>query len=255
MTRKGEKGSFVDYSVIIPAYNEQYYIGETLDSLLNEIKKVTEFIAEVIVVDNNSTDKTSQISKSRGVRVVFEPENQISKARNLGAKNANGKYLIFIDADTQVSAKLLRIALKSLRSEDAGGGGSTLIFDTNQNQFFLGTFVPLLWSWISKNFKFAAGSFIFCRKEIFEKISGFSEKLFAGEEILFSQRIKKECKRNELKFLIVENYPVVTSSRKLEWYSSFQILIFIFIPIIFPWALRFRTLCSFWYRRPNHNKK
>ena len=59
MTRKGEKGSFVDYSVIIPAYNEQYYIGETLDSLLNEIKKVTEFIAEVIVVDNNSTDKTS----------------------------------------------------------------------------------------------------------------------------------------------------------------------------------------------------
>ena len=88
------------------------------------------------------------------------------------------------------------------------------------------------------------------RREIFEEIGGFSDKLFAGEELLFSQQLKKECKKNGLNFLIFEDFPVVTSSRKLMWYSNFRILMFIFIPIIFPWALRFRSLCSFWYHRP-----
>jgi glycosyltransferase involved in cell wall biosynthesis len=218
--------------------------------LLAQIKDTSEFIGEVIVVDNNSSDETSQIAKSKGVKVVFEPQNQISRARNLGAKNANGKNLIFLDADTKVSAELLKIVLNALNSNDSSGGGATLIFDSNQNLFLLGTFVPRLWSWISKTFKFAAGSFIFCRKEIFEQIGGFSEKLYAGEEILFSQRFKQECKKNGLKFLIIEDYPVVTSSRKLVWYTSLQILIFIFIPIIFPWSLRIRSLCTFWYHRP-----
>ena len=168
----------------------------------------------------------------------------------MGAKAANGKNLIFLDADTKVSHKLLKMALESLNLHKSGGGGSTLIFDSNQNQFILGTLVPCFWSWISKTFKLAAGSFIFCRKEIFEEIGGFSDKLFAGEEILFSQQLKKECKKNGLNFLIFDDFPVVTSSRKLRWYSNLHILMFIFIPIIFPWALRSRTLCSFWYHRP-----
>jgi hypothetical protein len=168
----------------------------------------------------------------------------------MGAKAAIGKKLIFLDADTKVSHELLKMALDSLNLHKSGGGGSTLIFDSNQNQFILGTLVPCFWSWISKTFKLAAGSFIFCRKEIFEEIGGFSDKLFAGEELLFSQQLKKECKKNGLNFLIFDDFPVVTSSRKLMWYSNFRILMFIFIPIIFPWALRFRSLCSFWYHRP-----
>ena len=218
--------------------------------MLLAIERVCGFNGEVIVVDNNSTDNTSLIAKSRSVKVVFEPVNQISRARNKGAERAIGENLIFLDADTKVSHELLQMALYSLRIKDSGGGGATLIFDSNNNQFIWGTLVPCFWSWISKTFKLAAGSFIFCRKEIFEEIGGFSDKLFAGEELLFSQQLKKECKKNGLNFLIFEDFPVVTSSRKLMWYSNFRILMFIFIPIIFPWALRFRSLCSFWYHRP-----
>lgn len=225
-------------------------MGKVLDLLLIEIGNIPQFKGEIIVVDNNSSDDTALIANERGVRVVFEPINQISRARNRGVVEANGENLIFLDADTKVSHELLKLALDTLDSQQSGGGGSTLMFDSNQNQFILGTLVPRFWSWISKTFKLAAGSFIFCRKEIFQKIGGFSEKLFAGEEILFSQQLKKECKMNGLKFLIFDEFPVVTSSRKLEWYSSLRILMFIIIPIIFPWAVKFRTLCSFWYHRP-----
>jgi len=222
--------------------------------LLLAIECVCGFNGEVIVVDNNSTDNTSLIAKSRSVKVVFEPINQIARARNKGAEQAIGENLIFLDADTKVSHELLQMVLDSLRIKDSGGGGATLIFDSNNNQFLLGTLAPKLWSIISKTLKLAAGSFVFCQKEIFEQIGGFSEKLFAGEEIFFSQQLKKECKKKGLKFLIFENCPVVTSSRKLVWYSSPKILLFIFIPIFFPWALRFRTLCSFWYHRPKEQK-
>jgi hypothetical protein len=97
----------------------------------------------------------------------------------------------------------------------------------------------------------AAGSFIFCRKELFDESGGFSEKLFAGEELLFSQNLKKICKKKGSSFEILREYPVVTSSRKLLWFSPFQIFLAILIPTIFPLALKSKSLCGFWYRRPN----
>ena len=101
-----------------------------------------------------------------------------------------------------------------------------------------------------KIFRLAAGSFVFCRKEYFEKIGGFSEKLFAGEEILFSINYKRLCRANGEIFEIIDRFPVVTSSRKLSWFSPLQILSSMFIPLLFPWALKSRLMCWFWYKRP-----
>jgi hypothetical protein len=81
-------------------------------------------------------------------------------------------------------------------------------------------------------------------------VDGFSEKLFAAEELLFSSQIKKICKKEKLKFEILTSYPVITSSRKLSWFNPFQILLAILIPVFFPWAVRSKRWCSFWYRRP-----
>jgi glycosyltransferase involved in cell wall biosynthesis len=214
------------------------------------MRKIIDFKGEIIVVDNNSTDQTAKLAKSKGVRVVFEAINQISRARNTGSKEANGEYLIFVDADTRISQELLNLSLQRLKQEKCGGGGATIVFDTNQNQIFFGSFLPFFWSWLSKTFKLAAGSFIFCQKQLFLEAGGFSEKLFAGEEILFSIKLKRVCYRKGLNFEILEDYPVVTSSRKLTWFNPIQILIAILIPVLFPWALRSKRLCSFWYRRP-----
>ena len=240
----------VDFSIIIPAYNEQNYIGAVLDRLFHAIAEIKSLTGEVIVVDNNCSDQTAILAKEKGAIVVFEPINQISRARNAGAHIARGKYLIFVDADTQISNELLLFSLQRLDGGKCGGGGSTVVFDSNQNQLFFGSFMPYLWSWISKTFKLAAGSFIFCDKKLFFEAECFSEKLFAGEEILFSINYKKRCKKKSLTFEIIEDFPVVTSSRKLDWFNPLQILITILIPLLFPWALRSKRFCSFWYRRP-----
>lgn len=253
MSGKRESGA-CSFSIVIPAFNEENYLGNTLDLVKSGMINIPELKGEIIVVDNNSSDKTSEVGNSKGARVVFEPDNQISKARNAGAKLAKGEYLIFLDADTHVSPELLELVLRKLRYDNCGGGGSTLVFDYNCNQIVFGSILPRVWNFISTVLRLAAGSFIFCRKDFFDESGGFSEKLFAGEELFFSRNLKKICKKKGASFEILRDYPVVTSSRKLLWFSPFQILFSIFIPTIFPFALKSKSLCSFWYRRPEHKR-
>ena len=120
------------FSIIIPAYNEEALLGGVLDRLNLCIKEISNFKGEIIVVDNNSNDRTSDIAKSKGAKVIFEPVNQISKARNAGACQASGNYLFFIDADTFISQSLLSCVLERLESRSCAGGGSTLVFDDHQ---------------------------------------------------------------------------------------------------------------------------
>jgi len=68
-------------------------------------------------------DGTAQAERDAGARVVFDPVNQISRARNTGARAARGRFLVFEDADTLVPAPLLHEALEVLASGRAGGGG------------------------------------------------------------------------------------------------------------------------------------
>ena len=86
-------------SLIIPAYNEEKYIGKTMESIKCAIQAYgnTDDV-EVIVVNNNSSDDTEKIAQEHGATIIFEPENHIVKARNRGAYCATGKYLIFVDA-------------------------------------------------------------------------------------------------------------------------------------------------------------
>lgn len=103
----------IDYSIIIPAYNEEEYLPYTLKSIIKSMKAISRLTGEIIVTDNNSTDSTAAIAKEYGARVVFEEHQQISRARNTGAKAALGKYLIFVDSDTLISPLLLEKTLNS----------------------------------------------------------------------------------------------------------------------------------------------
>ncbi len=89
-------------SVIIPAWNEEKYIGRAIASLKRAAavyERERGGVAEIIVVDNNSSDRTADVARQHGARVVFEPVNNIGKARNAGARTARGKYIAFCDAD------------------------------------------------------------------------------------------------------------------------------------------------------------
>lgn len=237
----------VDYSIVIPAYNEESELPATLASVHAAMTQQTA-LGEVVVVDNNSTDRTAAVAEEQGARVFFEPFNQISRARNTGARAARGRYLIFLDADTRLPAPLLREALDRLRSGRHAGGGAMVVFDRPMGRIGRGMLAG--WGRLSRWNSWAAGSFIFCRREAFEAVGGFSEAVYASEEIWLSRALRRWGKARGLRFSIVPEPPVVTSSRKMDWYSGRRMLALLVLHILCPWSVRSRRWCRFWYDRP-----
>jgi len=235
------------YSVIIPAYNEEKWLPETLAALSAAMAEINR-PGEIIVVDNNSSDRTAEVARRHGARVIFEPLNQISRARNTGARAAEGRYLVFLDADTSPPKRLLEIALENLESGRCCGGGALVA--AKERKPWLGRWVIRFWNRLALAFKLAAGCFVYCSRRSFEQVGGFSEKVYAGEEILFSRSMARWGRAVGMSFAVIKKPRVVTSLRKLKWFTPLQLMLMIFI-VFCPLALRLRILCAYWYQRPD----
>lgn len=215
---------FDSVSFVVPAYNEQLYLHDTLQQL----KKIAENVLtdfEILVVNDASTDSTPQIAVENGARVIDVELRNIGAVRNAGAKEARFDWIVFVDADTIVPEKTLIGSLKAL-SQGAVGGGAFVSLDGIQpiGWFKMGLFyaVSLIWQTFGR---WAAGCYMFCRKDAFEFFGGFDEQYFAAEELMFSVELKRLGK-----FQLVR-YPVVTSSRKFYNYSAGQLLRFVTLPL------------------------
>jgi glycosyltransferase involved in cell wall biosynthesis len=112
-------------SVVIPAFDEEAYLGPTLASLnaaralLLEREGVP---TEIVVVDNDSTDSTDQVASEFGAGVVRESVHNIARVRNKGAASAAGDVLVFVDADTTVPAELLWRVFDAMSEPKCLGG-------------------------------------------------------------------------------------------------------------------------------------
>ena len=118
-------------SIVIPAFNEERLIGETLRhiGLASEAFTRPGWETETIVCDNNSTDRTAELARASGAQVVFEPVNQIARARNTGAAAATGDWLVFVDADSQPSARLFAEVVEQIQGGRCLAGGVTVRLD------------------------------------------------------------------------------------------------------------------------------
>ena len=232
------------YSVVIPAYNEEHYLPDTLKHLKNAMGNL-EKCGEIIVVDNNSIDRTSDIAESFGARVVFEPRNQISRARNSGASCSKGKFIIFLDADTYVSTALFEKSLKMLSIEGCCGGGVLLSTGSNNNRIAKTVFY--LVNWVCKNLKIAPGCFIFCTREAFDAVGGFNERYYAAEEVWLSYALRIWGKKHGQNFRIIDDPKIISSIRKFETPLS-AFLAFASLALL-PFIAYFRSLCLYWYKR------
>ena len=209
-------------SFIVPAFNEELELPATIASIRDaaQDRSATGPIRrgeqhEIIVVDDASTDATPQVARDGGAQVVPINRRQIAAARNAGARVARGDVLFFVDADTRINREHVEGALASLRAGDAGGSARVL---TDGG-------VPLWGRVFVKSFcaiyfaaKLGAGAFLFTTRENFEKIGGFNEELFIGEEVYFSLALRKLGR-----FKILPE-PMVTSGRKLRMYPAGKIL-------------------------------
>lgn len=234
-------------SVIMPAYNEEKLIGGSLEATG---RALAVFAAkgwdwEIIVCDNNSTDKTRRVAEAAGATVVFEPVNQIGRARNRGAAIAGGQWLMFVDADSRPSTELFEEVAEEIAKGKCLAGGSTVRLDTDSVAARAGCG---LWNWISRSLRLLAGSFIFCETSAFRQAGGFSEELFAGEELDLSRKLKRIARGRGKKVVILHRHPLVTSDRKVRLYGRGELLWF-FVKAGIRWrkTLRSREACGPWY--------
>jgi glycosyltransferase involved in cell wall biosynthesis len=112
----GTDDSHPRFSVVIPAYNEAEFLGSCLDSLLAQDFRDP---YEIIVVDNNSTDATADVARSRGVVVVHEPKPGVCSARQCGTAAARGEIVVSTDADTTFSSDWLSRIDRAFRDDPA----------------------------------------------------------------------------------------------------------------------------------------
>jgi len=204
----------VTLSFIVPAHDEEELLPRTLESL-HEAMRVLIDRCEIIVVDDASSDETPEIAQAHGARVVSVAHRQIAKTRNAGAREAVGEYLIFVDADSAVTPRLVRAALVAMR-RGAVGGGARIRFDGAVPRW--GRVIEWVSNHLYAGAGLASGPFLFCTKAAFEEAGGFDETLYGAEEAAFSRALGKLGRFASLP------QEIVTSGRKLRAYSAREIL-------------------------------
>ncbi|MGA3020854.1 MAG: glycosyltransferase [Candidatus Micrarchaeales archaeon] len=182
----------IEISIVIPAFNEEKYIGR----LLKDLQKQSFKNFEIIVADGGSTDNTRKIaSKFSKVRIVVEKRKGIGIGRNAGAHAARGKIIVFIDADTTASENLLRNYDAAFKEKDiVAATGPIFPLEKTSRRMELGfKLVSVLFvkSSILIGKPSIIGSNFAIRKNIFEKIGGFDEKFMTYEDYDLSLRIRK----------------------------------------------------------------
>ncbi len=211
----------MDLSIIIPAFNEEKLIAETIGKIQTAVSPLQAqgCQVELIVCDNNSTDNTAVLAQEAGVTVVFEPDNHISKARNTGAAGAQGRWLLFIDADSYPTPELMADVYHTMQQTDVIGCSSTIkVIDapfwyrTNLE----GQNINL------RLFKTCLGLFVLCRADVFQEIGQFNMTLYAFEDLDFVNRLKKYGRKTNQKYIILHRHPVLTSGRKGNLYNQWE---------------------------------
>jgi glycosyltransferase involved in cell wall biosynthesis len=203
-------------SIIIPAYNEEKYLQKTIDSLRSQKYEPL----EIIVVVNGSSDRTFEIAEKYADKAINFPEAiGPAKARNEGAKIANGDIFIFLDADSQLSKGAVEKIAKGLEENIIG----TCLGKADNNNFkgklfFL--FKNL--THLLRIYRGVIDGVFFCPRHIFFKVKGFNEAKKIAE---FQDFIKKAIAIGG-KYKVFTNCYAITSLRRYEEKGYFKTLFF-----------------------------
>ena len=220
-------------SIIVPAYNEEKLLPQSLPGIQSASAAfhALGWETELIVCDNNSSDRTAEVARGLGATVVFEPINQIARARNKGAEKATGDWMVFIDADSFPTAGLFRRVAEEIGRPRTIGGGCLLKMDED---LAIANFMVALWNTVSRITKWAAGSFIYCEANAFRAVGGFNTALFVTEELDFCRRLKRHARAKSKRLVIITDVRMMTSARKMHLYKKGEHLRFFFKAIFRP---------------------
>lgn len=232
-------------SIIVPAFNEEKLLPATLGAICSAVTVFDEigWNWELVVCDNNSTDRTAEIAGEFGARVVFEPVNQIGRARNTGAAAAKGEWLLFIDGDSEPNQELFQATLDRMRDDLIIAGGCIMEQDMDSRMLKL---LTEGWNRVSRIMRWMAGSYIFVRAEAFHEVGGFDLKRYAGEEIVLSRALKRLAKKRKQKLVIISEYRLRTSARKVKLYTKREQFGLLLRGILLPFQVMGKPQ-AYWY--------
>jgi glycosyltransferase involved in cell wall biosynthesis len=167
-------------SVVVPAHQEEAWLGLTLETLVGR----TPF--ETIVVANGCTDHTADVARARGARTVETPAAGVSRARNLGAAAATGDVLLFLDADTRFAPGALDAIAAVVPA--CADYGTVRIRPDRPTLAAVVTTTLLAWG-----HRLAGTSLgvLFCTRTLFARSGGFDEHLVAGEDNDLNARFRR----------------------------------------------------------------
>jgi glycosyltransferase involved in cell wall biosynthesis len=233
----------VKLSIVIPAYNEEKYIGRTLQAARAVLATVDE--AEIVVVDNESTDTTRKIAEAFGARIVIESKHNIGAVRNTGGLAAKGEIIVFLDADTVVAPGLFEKIVEIMADERCVGGSVAVEYERTYRRKWIRYYL-MCWQFWGRFLKMRQGAAQFCRREAFRELGGYDTSIYLGEDIEFHWRLDKLAKKSGGYTAFIEEPKVITSSRRYDTMGIVRMLILTH-PITIFLAWRRPTLWKDWY--------
>ena len=209
-------------SIIIPALNEEKYIGSLLASLVDQ----TDNDFEVIVVDGNSSDRTREVVESYRpllprIQFVVEVKRGLGRARNVGTALSSGRTLIFTEADCLFEKDLLERVRQ--KAEEKGLGCLNVLASPLSKRWFDRLYYKVFLNWAFLIFQYffpvITGYFIYVTRDVFDQINGFDEAI-TFEDTDFAQRAKKVTR-----FRVLGKLGLYTSVRRLDSDGRFKCLL------------------------------
>ena len=214
------------FSVVIPAHNEENYIGKCLEAIGKAAEKARPLETEVIVVANRCTDRTAAIARQHGAAVLPNEDRSISAIRNAGVRAASGEIIVTIDADSCMTEGSLLEIKQMLDSGKFVGGGTVSKFDRMSigiafsAMYVAANLIPVM----AKNKAALTGGMFWLYKRDFEAIGGFDERFVSVEDLDFAARLNKLGVSRNQKYGTLKKSRIITSSRKFDEFGDWYLI-------------------------------
>lgn len=218
-----KRGKSVSISVVIPALNEE----KSLPNLLSDLNKQTYNNFDIFVVDGKSTDKTQSIvrkfsKENRKIKLLISDRRNVSHQRNLGAKESDSDWLVFMDADNRVSKSFMKKLSKELKKTSADILSTWILPDGKLQKDEITAMIMNIFMEINKRAEAPQilESMFITRKDCFIKLKGFSPRVHWCE----GRDLVKRANKKGFKYEFLKEPRYIYSLRRVRKTGAFKIL-------------------------------
>ena len=199
----------MEFSFIIPTFNEGKYLSKCLESIKNQ--SLQDY--EIIIVDKDSKDNTKATARKYSAKVTNEPRKGVGLARNVGARIAKGNIFIFADADARFDKDFLQQIKQKFDKGVVGGVFHLSIYDaTDANYIIIYKLLNHLIRFLNRvGINVTGGSCLVVSRSIFKKTGGLASHMLNNDDHDMAIKSGKLGK-----FLFFDDIVVHTSSRRVK---------------------------------------